>query len=77
MQTLSFTSPHSVTTELGLRTTKSARSIWQRLRTTFLVMSERRALAGLSDEALKDIGVDRGQANREASRPVWDMPANR
>ena len=34
--------------------------------------SQRRALARLDDEALKDIGVSRADATREAKRPFWD-----
>jgi uncharacterized protein YjiS (DUF1127 family) len=32
---------------------------------------ERRALAQLDDNALKDIGVTRRQADAEASKPCW------
>lgn len=32
---------------------------------------QRRALLGLSDELLKDIGVSRADAWREASKPFW------
>ena len=32
---------------------------------------ERRALAQLDDNALKDIGVTRRQANGEAAKPFW------
>ena len=32
----------------------------------------RRALSALSDEQLKDIGLSRSSAFREASRPFWD-----
>ena len=31
----------------------------------------RKALAELSDEQLKDIGLSRGQADIEASKPFW------
>jgi uncharacterized protein YjiS (DUF1127 family) len=31
----------------------------------------RRALLEMSDEQLKDIGISRGDAYREASRPMW------
>ncbi|QIE44809.1 DUF1127 domain-containing protein [Pseudohalocynthiibacter aestuariivivens] len=34
----------------------------------------RRALAGLSPEALADIGINRDAALREANRPAWDLP---
>ena len=33
---------------------------------------QRRALADLPDHLLRDIGVTREQAAREASRPFWD-----
>ncbi|MCR8827099.1 DUF1127 domain-containing protein [Pseudosulfitobacter koreensis] len=36
----------------------------------------RRALARLDQAALDDIGVTAEDAHREASRPIWDVPAN-
>lgn len=39
---------------------------WQRL------ARERRQLLALSDHMLKDIGLTRADAEREASRPFWD-----
>lgn len=41
------------------------------------IQAERRQLAGLSDEALADIGITRGEAMREAGRPLMDIPAHR
>ncbi|SDX35327.1 DUF1127 domain-containing protein [Litoreibacter albidus] len=35
---------------------------------------QRRALAGLDDTRLNDIGVSRSDAESEALRPVWDAP---
>lgn len=35
---------------------------------------ERRQLLALSDATLKDIGVSRADAEREASRRFWDLP---
>jgi uncharacterized protein YjiS (DUF1127 family) len=32
---------------------------------------QRRALLALSDHMLKDIGISRAEAEREASRPFW------
>ncbi len=37
------------------------------------VLRERRRLARLSDEALRDIGLSRREALREARRPFWDI----
>ena len=36
----------------------------------------RRALARLTSAQLRDVGVTQDEADREASRPVWDVPAN-
>ena len=33
--------------------------------------SQRRALANLDDHLLRDIGVSRGEAQREARKPFW------
>jgi uncharacterized protein YjiS (DUF1127 family) len=41
-------------------------TFWQRLTT-------RRALLRLTDEQLKDIGLSRGQALREAQLPFWKL----
>jgi uncharacterized protein YjiS (DUF1127 family) len=35
----------------------------------------RAALRSLDDRMLRDIGVSRAQADSEAARPVWDVPA--
>ena len=35
---------------------------------------QRRRLRDLSDHILDDIGISREAAEREASRPVWDVP---
>jgi hypothetical protein len=47
------------------------------LRVALVVARERRALMQLDDSMLKDIGLSRGQAFAEASRPFGDIPANR
>ncbi|MBX9591522.1 MAG: hypothetical protein K2X43_19710 [Hyphomonadaceae bacterium] len=41
------------------------------------VRAERRRLLALDQAALKDMGFNKGQAQCEASRPFWDVPANR
>jgi len=35
---------------------------------------QRRSLADLDDALLKDIGLTREEAQREAERPLWDVP---
>lgn len=43
----------------------------------FQVASERRALREVPDYVLRDIGLTRIDAEREAARPFWDLPADR
>lgn len=38
---------------------------------------EREMLAGLSDEALKDIGISRADVEYETVRPFWDDPMHK
>ncbi len=42
----------------------------------FDIARQRRALTQLDDHILEDIGVSRKQAQAEATRPLWDAPAN-
>ncbi|MDC1275254.1 DUF1127 domain-containing protein [Ascidiaceihabitans sp.] len=44
------------------------------LRHLYNVWRSRRALAALDDAALKDVGLTRHDATREAARPFWDAP---
>lgn len=46
----------------------AAETMWQ-------VARERRQLRRLDEHALKDIGISRADAEREASRPFWDVDA--
>jgi uncharacterized protein YjiS (DUF1127 family) len=41
------------------------------------VRRERNQLASQSDAILRDLGLTRADANREASRSLFDLPANR
>ena len=41
------------------------------------VEQQRRSLRAMSDEMLKDIGISRSDATREASRRFWDVDQNR
>lgn len=48
-----------------------------KLTLAYKIYRERRALLGLSDYALKDIGLSRADAYREGERPIWELPSNR
>jgi uncharacterized protein YjiS (DUF1127 family) len=43
----------------------------------FEVCRQRRLLASLSDDALKDIGVSRADIQQEVERPFWNDPLRR
>ena len=45
------------------------------LRLGLTVRRQRAALRKLDDAALHDLGLSRAQAESEAARPVWDVPA--
>ena len=53
--------------------TRSVRSLLAR---AYGVWRTRRELARLTDAQLEDVGVTQAEADREARRAVWDVPAN-
>ena len=38
---------------------------------------QRRALANMDDDRLKDLGITREDAEVESRRPIWDTPAKK
>ncbi|SMR70786.1 Uncharacterized conserved protein YjiS, DUF1127 family [Aliiroseovarius halocynthiae] len=46
------------------------------LATAIQTRRERVALSQLDDHRLKDLGLTRAEADREAGRPIWDVPAH-
>ena len=52
-------------------------TLWQRILTWTLVANERRRLLDLDEHSLKDIGLTKEEAAREASRPFWDYDGPR
>lgn len=40
------------------------------------LVRQRRELAELDEHLLRDIGVSRDDADKESSRPVWDVPSH-
>jgi len=56
------------------------RHVWQAVsavEVALRVRGERRALAGLDERSLKDIGYTQSAAWAEAQRRFWDVPAER
>ena len=51
-------------------------SLFNRLAQMNRVRKQRAALDSLPDDRLADLGVTRGQAHREARRPIWDVPVH-
>jgi uncharacterized protein YjiS (DUF1127 family) len=56
---------------------KALAAKWAHLRFAMRVARERRMLASLDDAALKDIGLNRGDVERETSRSPMDLPRRR
>lgn len=50
---------------------------WQRLGRWHALYRQRRQLAALSDDTLKDLGLSRADVETEANRPFWDDPLRR
>ena len=42
----------------------------------FAARRQRKALKALEDEALSDLGLTRTEAEAEANKPIWDVPAS-
>ena len=52
------------------------RSVTKWVRVMLSLTRQRQHLAELEDHLLRDIGLDRRDAEREAGRPIWDVPAH-
>ncbi len=56
---------------LGAGLTSALPALWETLLTWQERASQRRLLASLEDRMLKDVGISRADAEREASKPFW------
>lgn len=54
-----------------LRINIALRRVWAQLQNWRDIRRQRRALLGLSDAMLKDIGISRADAFREGTKPFW------
>lgn len=61
----------------SLPTASRLRALLHKLAVAITVRAERRALIGLDEAALKDMGFNSGQAHREYGRSFWDVPVDR
>ncbi|MCO7571109.1 DUF1127 domain-containing protein [Pseudomonas chlororaphis] len=55
----------------------SLSGLWRRVMRWHELGRERRMLAGLSDAALKDLGLTRADVEHERVRPFWDDPMHK
>lgn len=63
----------SITRSLGSLTKKFVKKI----SLAYAIYEERRELRNLSDEMLNDLGVSRGDINKECDRSFFDTPDDR
>jgi uncharacterized protein YjiS (DUF1127 family) len=66
---LHFTAPTG--TSLAWGVSAAVRTALDHAATYYARYRQRRALASLSDPMLKDLGLSRGEAYREAAKPFW------
>jgi len=52
----------------------SLRALWQRIVRWHEVARERRVLAALNDDALKDMGLSRADVEQETHQHFWNDP---
>lgn len=58
----------------GFSSLSPMKGLYNRIKTALRVYQERRSLLTLSDRTLKDLGLSRADAHREAARSFWDLP---
>ena len=65
--------PHANTCALGFAPSKP--SALARILAGLALWRSRKQLAELEPHQLNDLGISRKQANQEANRAIWDVPA--
>ncbi len=68
--------PHAQTRRAPYARALSAADLLSAARTAIGVWRQRRSLARLDATRLEDVGLTRAEAETEAGRPIWDVPAN-
>lgn len=64
------------TTAMSLTPANAPVSMLERVRLGLAARRQRAVLRDLDDAALADLGLTFSEAQAEAARPVWDVPAN-
>jgi len=49
-------------------------SVLKTLKTVYVTWQQRQVLKSLDDAALADIGISARDAQKEAAKPIWDVP---
>ena len=68
---------HAYHSSSASRSSRTGGSVWNKVRTAFQVMRERRALAAMGADQLADLGLSDADVMRETGRPMWDLPRGR
>ena len=58
------------------QTTRPTTGFWNRLLELVALQRQRTQLRDLTDHELRDIGITRAAAYKEAMRPLWDVPVH-
>lgn len=69
-----FASLHTSSATLDRVQGRGGKGIFARIVEGFALAAQRRQLASLDDALLRDIGLTRAEARREAARAPWDVP---
>lgn len=71
MPTYDLTAPRTYSTWAPRRERPALAAAYLTIRTWIERVRQRRALAGLDDAMLRDIGITRVEAARECEKPFW------
>ncbi|MBM1219711.1 DUF1127 domain-containing protein [Ponticoccus sp. SC2-23] len=58
------------------RTARPSTPVFALIRAAFCVWRQRRHLARLDRDLLADLGLCADEAQKEAARPIWDVPGH-
>ncbi len=76
----SYTQDHNLASQVTIKKTEILTLLGRAIAwvvMAFTVREERRALAALTSQQLRDIGLNKGDVQIESQRTYWDVPFNR